>query len=102
MPARPEISSLIDKDFGHFRRYTRRELKSKLEKAGFRIERLVYFNLIGYFAWWWYFRLWKNRGFEIGRVRLFDKCIFPLLHAWESGALRPPIGQSLLAVAHAG
>jgi SAM-dependent methyltransferase len=100
VPARPEIYGLIDKDFGHFRRYTRRELKLKLEKAGFRIERLFYFNLIGYFAWWWYFRLLKKRGFEIRRVRLFDRRIFPLLHTWELNVLRPPIGQSLLAVAH--
>jgi SAM-dependent methyltransferase len=102
VPARPEIYGPIDKDFGHFRRYTRPELKLKLKNAGFQIERLVYFNLIGYFAWWWYFRLRKKRGFEIGRVRLFDKRIFPLLHACESGVLRPPVGQSLLAVAHAG
>jgi SAM-dependent methyltransferase len=101
VPARPEIFGLIDRDFGHFRRYTRPGLKLKLENAGFRIKRLVYFNLAGYFAWWWAFRILKKRHFEIGQVRFFDRHILPLEHSWESRILRPPIGQSLLVLAQA-
>ena len=48
--ARPEIYSEIDKDFGHFRRYTRHELRQKLERAGFQVLRLRYYNIAGYFA----------------------------------------------------
>jgi SAM-dependent methyltransferase len=98
VPARPEIYAPIDRDFGHFRRYTRPELRRKLEAAGFEIRRLDYFNLIGYFAWWVNFRLLKKRRFEPGKVRFFDRRIFPLVHRWESSCLRPPVGQSLIAV----
>jgi SAM-dependent methyltransferase len=101
VPARPEIFGPIDRDFGHFRRYSRPELGSKLEKAGFVIRRLVYFNLIGYFAWWWNFHLLKKRKFAGSQVQLFDRCIFPLQHRFEARVLRPPIGMSLLAVAAA-
>jgi hypothetical protein len=101
VPARPEILSPIDRDFGHFRRYGRRQLRKKLEAAGFTVRRLVYFNLIGYFAWWLNFRLLKKRSFPAPMVRVFDRSIFPLQYRFESRVFRPPIGQNLLAVATA-
>jgi hypothetical protein len=101
VPARPEIYAPIDKDFGHFRRYTKPELQLKLTNAGFKVERLVYFNLIGYFAWWFNFKVLQKRIFEAGAVRTFDRMIFPAGHWMEESLMRPPIGQSLLAVAKA-
>ena len=101
VPARPEIYSPMDKDFGHFRRYTSRELKAKLHVAGFSILSLHYFNFVGYFAWWLNFCLLKKRIFEPAKVRLFDRAIFPLAHALECKIIRPPFGQSLIAVARA-
>jgi SAM-dependent methyltransferase len=102
VPARPEIYAPIDQDFGHFRRYTRPELRRKLSAAGFEIVRLSYFNFPGYFAWWLNFRLLKKRGFEVAKVRFFDRVIFPVTYRLESRLLRPPFGQSLIAVARAG
>jgi SAM-dependent methyltransferase len=99
VPARPEIYAPIDKDFGHFRRYTRPELRNKLVAAGFEIVRLHYFNSVGYFAWWLNFCLLQKRSFERQKVRLFDRAIFPVVHALEAKVVRPPFGQSLLAVA---
>jgi SAM-dependent methyltransferase len=101
VPARPEIYAPIDKDFGHFRRYTRADLSKKLSSAGFSIERLHYFNFAGYFAWWLNFRVLKKRTFEIDKVRAYDRLIFPMVHQFESKILRPPFGQSLLAIAKA-
>jgi SAM-dependent methyltransferase len=101
VPARPEIYAPIDKDFGHFRRYGRTELRQKLEGAGFQLQRLQYYNLAGYFAWWLNFCLLKKRHFNPGSVRFFDRFIFPVAHAFESRICAPPIGQSLLAVARA-
>lgn len=98
VPARPEIYAPIDKDFGHFRRYTRPELRRKLLSVGFQLLGLHYFNSIGYFAWWFNFCLLKRRSFEIKKVRLFDRAIFPMVHSAEAKLLRPPFGQSLLAV----
>ncbi len=101
VPARPEIYAPIDRDFGHFRRYTRPELRGKLEAAGFEIVKLFYFNFTGYFAWWLNFRVLGKRTFEIGKVRFYDRVIFPAVHFAESTLLRPPIGQSLIAIARA-
>jgi SAM-dependent methyltransferase len=101
MPARPELYAPIDKDFGHFRRYIKPELQRTLQAAGFDIVRLHYFNLIGYFAWWASFVALKQRRFDAGSVRLFDRAIFPWSHAVERSLWRPPFGQSLLAIARA-
>jgi hypothetical protein len=101
VPARPEIYAPIDRDFGHFRRYTKPELHEKLTTAGFQVLRLDYFNFVGYFAWWINFCLLKRRNFEPAKVRAFDRLIFPAGYFLESALLRPPFGQSLMAVAKA-
>jgi hypothetical protein len=99
VPARPEIYAPIDRDFGHFRRYTRPELRRKLEEAGFQLVQLRYYNFVGYFAWWVSFCLLKKRSFDVAAVRFFDRAIFPVVHGLESRVCQPPFGQSLLAVA---
>ena len=101
VPARPEIYAGIDKDFGYHRRYTKPELKRKLEQAGFEIVRLRYYNLPGYFAWWATFCLMKKRHFNAGSVRFYDRVVFPIVNAVETKMVSPPFGQSLLAVARA-
>ena len=101
VPARMEIYAPIDKDFGHFRRYTKADLHAKLTAAGFQIVRLNYFNFIGYFAWGVNFRLLGKRAFDVQAVRWFDRVIFPIGYALEHNLVRPPIGQSLIAVVRA-
>ncbi len=99
VPARQEIYAPIDKDFGHFRRYARGELRGKLEESGFRLARFRYYNFFGYFAWWLSFCLLKKRAFDPAAVRLYDRAIFPLVHGLETRICPPPIGQSLMTVA---
>lgn len=99
VPARPEIYAPIDRDFGHFRRYTRQDLQRKLEGYGFELVRLRYYNFAGYFAWWASFCMLKKRTFDAAAVRLFDRAIFPVVHGIESRICPPPIGQSLMAIA---
>lgn len=101
VPARPEIYAPIDRDFGHFRRYTRGALQSKLESAGFSIQKIRYYNLFGYLAWWLHFRVLGKRSFARNRVRVFDRFIFPAVNWFETQISAPPIGQSLLVIAKA-
>lgn len=102
VPARPEIYAPLDKDLGHFRRYTKLGLRTKLEEAGFKIVRFRYYNFVGYFAWWASFCLLKKRSIDVAAVRLFDRVIFPMVHGFESHICPPPIGQSFMvsAIAH--
>ena len=99
VPARPEIFAQIDEDFGHFRRYTKKDIIKKIENAGFKIKKIRYYNFAGYFAWWMNFCILKKRIFEPSKVRFFDRFIFPMVNFVESSGLYPPIGQSLLVMA---
>jgi phospholipid N-methyltransferase len=99
VPARPELYSMLDKDFAHFRRYTKAELRRKLERAGFQIKRLRYYNFVGYFAWGLIYTLLRSRHFNPSSVLFFDRVIFPPVHGFESRICPPFIGQSLLAMA---
>jgi SAM-dependent methyltransferase len=101
VPARPELYAPLDKDFGHFRRYTRPELNRKLTQAGFTVRRLRYYNWVGYFAWGLIFCLLRQRGFNPRAVRWFDRFIFRPMNAFERQVVGPPFGQSLLAIARA-
>lgn len=101
VPARQEIYSKLDGHFGHFRRYDKTMLRSRLEQAGFQIEKLHYFNMIGYFAWAIRHKLLGAMDFDINQVRLFDRVIFPPTNRLETAVCRPPFGQSLIAIARA-
>jgi SAM-dependent methyltransferase len=101
VPARPELLAPLDRDFGHFRRYTRAGLRARLEQAGFQVRKLRYYNLAGYFAWGLSFCILRQRRFNPRAVRAFDRWIFPWMHAFETRLCAPPLGQSLLAVAGA-
>lgn len=102
VPARQEIYSELDRHFGHFRRYSRGELRGKLRETGFEIEKISYFNFVGYFAWATRFKIMRSMSFDIDQVRVFDRRIFPTVHWFESHVCRPPIGQSVIAIARAG
>ena len=104
VPARPEIFGSLDKDMGHFRRYTLEEVSEKAKSSGFEIVELKYANLPGYFTWW-------GRGVLLGKIikecgksqtdnflgRIFDLFITPLLPLEKF--YNPPFGQSVILVA---
>ena len=99
VPARPELYSAIDRDFGHFRRYTRPSLDEALRTAGFLPRHLYYFNFPGYFAWALNFKLLGNRRFHSQRVAWYDRWVFRWAHKLERSGFRPPWGQNLIAIA---
>jgi len=99
VPARPELYAAIDADFGHHRRYTKRELEGKLAEAGFVSAEVRYFNMVGYLAWLINFRLLGKRSFDRTSVRAFDRLIFPVCRFFESTTRICPFGQSLVAIA---
>lgn len=104
VPALEWLYGSMDYQAGHYRRYSRRVLKGVLQKAGFRIERLFFFNSFGVLPWYINTRLMKadidNQGVGL-QITLFDRYIVPIVRLAESG-IKPPIGQSLFAIARAG
>lgn len=95
VPGHPGLMSPFDRAIGHHRRYTKAELREKLETAGFRVERLRRTNPVGAIGWFVNNRLLRRR--RLGAVRIYDR-IVPLL-AWKDRQAEPPFGLSLVAVA---
>jgi SAM-dependent methyltransferase len=98
VPARQEIYSPVDAKFGHFRRYSKPQLRSRVEAGGLRILTLQYFNPIGYFSWLVACKLLRRQSFSRGSITLFDRWILPVSLA-VGRMLGNPIGQSLIVVA---
>jgi SAM-dependent methyltransferase len=99
VPARPELFSAIDVKFGHYRRYTAPALRKCLTAAGFTIDSLSYFNLVGYLLWYVNFTLRGQTSFNPSLVAVFDRYIFQVCNVLERNLCRPPIGQSIIAIA---
>jgi len=95
IPALRQLYGAIDKAIGHHRRYTRREITEKLCTAGFAVEHVSYFNVLGVPAWYLNARVLRRRSVPGLQARVSDRLV-PLLRVERR--LRPPFGMSLLAV----
>lgn len=96
-PAFPALYGPIDRNLGHFRRYTRRELVAVAGRAGLAVRRLRYINLAGWFGWWWNARVTKREAQSEAQIAVFDRWVVPVVSRLE--ALAPALfGQSLLGV----
>ena len=98
VPALPAIFGSLDRAFDHYRRYTRSGLTTQIRTAGFAIEKLHYLNMLGVAAWFASGRIMQRTTLGRGQVRFYDRFVVPALRQIET-RLKPPIGQSLLAIA---
>ncbi len=97
VPAFPALFGPIDRNLGHYRRYTRSGLARLIADCGLRIRRAHYVNFLGFFGWWLNARVVRRQIQSAWQIRLYDRTAVPLLSRLES--LRtPPFGQSLLAI----
>jgi hypothetical protein len=80
----------------HFRRYTARDIREKLEAAGYEVERMVRFNLFGALGWLFCSRVLRRRILPEGQLWLFNR-LTPLFTAIER-RIPVPFGLSLLVI----
>jgi SAM-dependent methyltransferase len=97
IPAFPALYGPIDRNAGHFRRYTRRTLSAAAQAAGLRVRSLRYLNAPGFFAWWLNARILRRERQSAAQIRLFDRRLVPVISCIES-VIPPPFGQSILAI----
>ena len=97
VPALPALFSNFDREIGHFRRYTRKQLRSCALSAGYIIDRQKYFDVAGILPWYVAFVMLKL-PMTTGNVSTYDTWVVPLMRAAES-RIPPPIGKNLLLVA---
>ena len=69
VPQDPTIYGTLDAVLGHHRRYTKADLKSKMEQAGFEVRDIFEFNRITRPGWILNGRVLKRSSF--GRIQLW-------------------------------
>lgn len=70
VPAMSSLFGEIDRAVGHYRRYDRDDLAGKLDRAGFAVCEIFYFNLPGIAAWWLNARVLRRKTVPGVQVRL--------------------------------
>ncbi len=96
VPALAWLYSNHDKSIGHYRRYHKKDLIQLLEQAGFEVEQINYFDIIGIIPW---LIICKFLGKEpnTSNVSVYDRLIVPIGKFIEN-IIPPPIGKNLLVV----
>jgi hypothetical protein len=94
VPAHPFLFGRLDRQFGHFRRYTRSGLRTLIADAGAELTSLRSFNALGVPGW-----LIAGRtgllDISGGSLRAYETLVPPWRAVEER--LRPPVGLSLVA-----
>lgn len=89
VPAYKSLYNSLDKELGHFRRYTSRKLRDLLINQGMKMVAAKYFNGAGIFGWWVSGSIFKNKIISdkqlaiynnlVPAFRLADKLIFNIM-----------------------
>jgi SAM-dependent methyltransferase len=97
LPAFESLYGPIDKNLGHFRRYSKAGWRALAESTGFRIRVSRYFNFPGFFGWWANARIFKKERQSAAQIEFFDSKVVPVICRVESW-MEPPVGQSIFTV----
>jgi SAM-dependent methyltransferase len=99
VPAFNLLYSTMDKKVGHFRRYRYRELREKLEKAGFEIKKWQYVDSIGFVVSLFYRWVGDESG-EVNRtvLKFYDRVLFPISRVVDM-LLKKILGKNLEIIA---
>jgi len=74
VPAYSFLYSELDRQLGHYRRYTKRSLAQKINEENFKVERSFYFNLMGIPAWL-FGKVTRLKVLPSGKMKFYNKLI---------------------------
>ncbi len=98
VPALEIIFGSLDKTFRHHRRYHRKQLQLLFQRAGFEVVSCQYWNVLGFFGWWFTGRILGSEVISRAGALAFDRYLVPVVRRLEPWMWRP-FGQSLLIIA---
>jgi len=78
VPNGPGLYGTLDKVLGHYRRYTREQIVSVCERAGFTVEKALKFNHFSAPGWWWNGRILKKETFGFWQMKILNM-LMPVL-----------------------
>ena len=96
VPSHPWLYGSLDRHLGHCRRYGKKELKHKLERIGFKVVFLEYFNRMGMLGWFLNSKILRKKRLPSFQLRIYNLLV-PLFKLEKFLPL--PFGTSLLVVA---
>lgn len=76
VPAHKRLYNSIDKTLGHYRRYSRDEIKTKVAKTKFNLVGMFYFNSLALIGWFFTGTILRRPLISEGAISLFDKLIY--------------------------
>jgi len=76
VPQDQRIYGSLDKALGHYRRYSRGQLRERMEEAGFRVETILSFNRISRPGWWFTGKVLGKATLHTTPLRLFDSFVW--------------------------
>ena len=96
MPSGAWLYGSLDTVLGHYRRYSSRELRDKLEATGFQVQELFSFNRVPVLGWYVNGRLLNKKHFSRFQLKIFDSLVW----LWKRiDRFLPWPGISLIAIA---
>jgi SAM-dependent methyltransferase len=100
VPAFRMLWTSLDTEVGHVTRFTRASLVTALEGGGFGVQRVAYFDSLGFPAALTVRLLEKFKAFSYGggTVGFYDSYVFPLSRALDTG-FQHLLGKNLVAAA---
>lgn len=102
IPALKFLYSEHDRNIGHFRRYSRNEVRNKLDQAGFRVDHIRYSDSLGILPW--YLLRFKTstsskQSNEQRLLRVYDRILFPISRLLDSLGFKWVLGKNILVFA---
>ncbi len=82
VPAHPNLYGKKDRGGGHYRRYSKKQLISKLEKAGFKVLHLRYWNLIGLIPYFIFEKLLMRDPTKASNVVRSNRFVMRMVNSW--------------------
>jgi len=96
VPACPIAFGKLDRELGHYRRYTKRSLRRVFEAAGLEWVTGQYSNVVGLLGWWLNSVVLRRTQVPAKQASAFNRLV-PLLSVVER-VLPLPIGQSVMGI----
>lgn len=97
VPAFNLLYSNLDRNVGHFRRYSKKDISEKILLNGLEIVELSYMDMVGFMAWFFLFKIFKKESFASeNQIGIYDKFV-PLFSKIEK-LIKYPFGLTLFAV----
>jgi len=97
-PAFPFAMSQVDIATGHVRRYTKRSMRAALAESGLQAVSVRYANSLGLICYYVFTSLLGKAPAKGQTMLFYDRVVVPVVRSLER-VIRPPFGQSVLAIA---